>query len=150
MNLYQNLAMTGALLFSLEAFASPIDDWQGKWEGSCEVLRPGAEPRPGIRRTLEIKRISNSRFMWKANFGGALKDYELVIVDESRGHYKLDEKPGIIDTYLAGDNLYSHFAIRGAQLTSIAARDGDKLVEEFVTFGARFLDHLIPSIALLF
>ena len=40
----------------------------------------------------------------------------MVEINAARGAYQLDEKPGLIDTYLAGDTFYSHFQIEWFKL----------------------------------
>lgn len=78
----------------------------GHWKGSCDIIQPGS---PDVIYEVEMERIVEptedpSRYTWQIIYrtpdSEQLRDYTLVVVDEERGHYQVDENNGIvIDMY---------------------------------------------------
>ena len=120
-----------ALTLSIISYSAGLEDWQGDWQGNCQNNRPGQNPTDGFRGSLKIESIPGTEsYVW-SRFG---RDYQMNTVNQARGHYQLDEKPGIIDHYLTGNTLYSHFEIQGVQITAVDRLEGDRIVSELLVF----------------
>lgn len=111
-------------------------DWLGYWQGDL-VIYTAKGAVDTLPMALNKKKISAGRWEWSIiyNRGVAGKEetraYELIAVDSTKGHYRVDEKDGILlDSYLRGGNLYSRFDVMGSLLESVERMEGEKLVFE--------------------
>lgn len=83
-----------------------LDSVLGHWRGRCDIIHPGS---PGAAQQIEMERIVQptgdpTRYSWQIIYRTPdweqLRDYSLIVVDEARGHYQIDENNGIvIDLY---------------------------------------------------
>lgn len=107
-------------------------DWLGDWEGRVAAHFPGGRSNDFAMR-LEIHPTDSAdRFTWRIIYGEGeqrqVRDYELVVVDAAKGHYRVDEKNSIvIDCYFIADALHCQFRVEDAQITTTYARHGDDL-----------------------
>jgi hypothetical protein len=112
-----------------EAQAFPAT-WVGTWRGPC---RSGPRAGEGSRFPMELRVApieGKDAFTWTIVYGeGARKQvrpYEIHPVDPETGHWRIDEKNGIlIDAFLVGDMLFSRFEVMGNRLEArYRMRDG--------------------------
>lgn len=112
----------------IQPFVFP-NDWLGYWQGDLKIYNVD-----GLQQTIPMaldnaKTYNDSAFTWAIIYGAdtiaGRRDYQLEVVDASKGHYRVDEKNGIIlDAYLINDELVSVFDIMGNTLTSTYRRVG--------------------------
>ncbi len=79
-----------------------LDMIQGHWAGTCDLIWPGY---PYALLEIEMERIVKptedpNRYTYQIIYRDGdfeqLRDYSLVVVDETWGHYQIDENNGII------------------------------------------------------
>ncbi|TBR56836.1 hypothetical protein B4U84_27865 [Westiellopsis prolifica IICB1] len=130
------IAVQGATLSS----NSFPQNWQGTWSGT--MLDRSVEGRSQtVPMTLRIQPISNNsmRYTWQITYGAGAKkqvrNYELVVKDQSTGHFVIDEKNGtLIDAWCVGDRLYSQFRVQDKLLNTQYERQNNRLHYELVTY----------------
>lgn len=91
------------------------NNWYGKWVGQMEIVSPG-RANVTVPMSLEIVPADSGwRYVITYNAGTDKpdrRDYKLVAIDAAKGHYAIDENNGIIlDAYLLGNCLFTHFAV---------------------------------------
>ncbi|MEM1217255.1 MAG: hypothetical protein AAGH79_00010 [Bacteroidota bacterium] len=114
------------------------ESWAGKWAGTLEIYNAKglAQSLPMQLHILPID--STNRYSWGIIYGEdiekGLRDYELMPVDTSLGHYQVDEKNGIIlDAYLLGDKLFERFEVMGNLLLTTTELRGENLYWEIIS-----------------
>ena len=114
------------------------ESWTGKWGGTLEIYNAKGLARE-LPMQLHILPIdSTNRYSWGIIYGEdvekGLRDYELMPVDTSMGHYQVDEKNGIIlDAFLLGDKLFERFEVMGSLLLTTTELRGDQLHWEIIS-----------------
>ncbi len=92
------------------------DTWHGVWKGPCTVSGP-TRKRLDFPMELHVAPIDGrAAWTWRIVYGEGAKRqvraYELLAVPGGKGHFRVDEKNGIvIDSWLHRDTLYSRFEI---------------------------------------
>lgn len=96
------------------------DSWIGKYSGPLEIL--GVE---GATQTLtmhmEVAPSENrGQWHWRLQYKGQpMRDYVLIEVVAAAGHYRIDEKNGIVlEAQRFGDELHSVFSMNGMVLNA--------------------------------
>jgi len=131
-----------ALMMVPPSPADPLDPWLGAWQGECENVRPSQATPIGatfkLIRTVEKKENGVYAFhsvYQSSQYPEMVKDYNLVAIDVSQGHYQIDEKNGVlIDTYIALKTMYSAFEVYGTKLISTDKIERQKWISEILTF----------------
>ncbi len=114
-NLTQPIANEGVKHTQLRTFPQ---DWLGYWEGELSIYNHSGKTMT-IPMALDNGITDNdSTWRWAIIYGedtiSGRRDYELKVVDASKGHYIVDEKNSIfIDAYLLDNNLVSTFNVAG-------------------------------------
>ena len=113
--------------------------WEGLWAGEVKVLA-GAGQQDAFPMSLEIK-PTDSLWTYTIFYGHNrfpepdIREYSLVILEDSTGHYAIDEHNSILlDAYYMDECLYSVFGGMGSQLQSRICRDGDQMEYEITSF----------------
>lgn len=137
------------------------DSWQGSWKGRLEIYSAKGKVNE-IPMEMEIKKIEGTRkYTWIIYYGedrvAGKRDYELIVVDASKGHYRIDEKNSIlIDAYLIGDRLVEWFEVEKTQIMAQTMIKGDELIWELFaasaepvskTGGQKINEEEIPSVS---
>lgn len=108
-------------------------DWLGYWEGELNIYNHTGKTMT-ISMALDNAITDNdSIWTWAIIYGedtiADRRDYELNVVDISKGHYLIDEKNSILlDAYLLGNSLISTFNVAGNTLVSCYELDGDEML----------------------
>ena len=97
-------------------------DWLGYWEGELNIYNHTGRTMT-IPMALDNATTDNdSIWTWAIIYGedtiSGRRDYELNIVDVSKGHYVVDEKNSIfLDAFLLDNSLVSTFNVGGKYYT---------------------------------
>jgi len=119
--------------------------WEGDYEGELEIM--GADKvamRAGM--TLSIQPTETpDRWTWVIHYQGQPpREYELVVVNDAIGHYRIDEGNSVvIDGRLMGDTFLSPFGMESTMLAAKYQRIPEGIRFEIVTTS---LDALPPAI----
>ncbi|MFK8101825.1 MAG: hypothetical protein AB8G15_04855 [Saprospiraceae bacterium] len=112
--------------------------WEGIWVGELKIHNA-----TGLVQTLPMELHilpldSADLYSWTIIYGEdkikGKRDYLLVPVDPTQGHYLIDEQNSIgLDAFLLGEQFYQRFSVAGNMLlTSTALREG-QLVWEIIS-----------------
>lgn len=110
-----------------------LDHWLGYWTGDLKIYN-----EKGMTMTVPMA-LDNSAtdvdsvWTWAIIYGedtiAGRRDYELQTVDQTKGHYLVDEKNSIfLDAFLLENSLISTFKVGGSFLQISYELDGDKLL----------------------
>ncbi len=144
----KNLSLIFFLFFPLVCWSQEIqkdttvifpEDWIGKWEGVLHIFGP-KDTLQNIPMELKIsENPENGRWNWFLIYKLEQEDrraYELVLINEKEGHYRIDEKNSILlDAYLFGNSLISRFSVNASLLTVIYSLDPYTEQVTFEVFG---------------
>ncbi len=126
------------ITFHMTAQSFP-ETWEGLWSGEVEIWGAGTQ-QDAFPMSLEIK-PTDSLWTYIITYEHGrfpepdVRQYSLLILEDSLGHYAIDEHNSIIlDAYFMDDCLYSVFAGMGSQLQSRICRNGDELDYEITSF----------------
>ena len=113
--------------------------WEGKWNGEVAVWSSTGK-QSSFPMSLEIL-PKDSVWTYTIFYGHGqleqadIREYTLLVLDDSLGHYAVDEHNGILlDAYYMDDCLYSVFAGMGSQLQSRVCLEDDQLNYEISSF----------------
>lgn len=109
------------------------DDWMGYWEGSLAIYNVKGKVQEIPMAIDNAYTDTAGVYTWALIYGEDLvegrRDYELRTVNDSIGHYVVDEKNNIyLDTYLLHNRMISTFDVEGTTITSIYELDGDDMI----------------------
>ncbi len=128
--------------FAGEAQNENIDfpaSFQGNWKGDLEIFSVN-----GLQQTIPmefiIQPIEGGRYEWSIIYGDdketGKRAYELITVNDSLGHFQIDEKNSIVlDGYLLGEKFYQQFEISDNLLVTSLEKKGENLIFE-ILFGS--------------
>lgn len=108
-------------------------DWLGYWEGELNIYNHTGRTMT-IPMALDNATTDNdSIWTWAIIYGedtiSGRRDYELNIVDVSKGHYVVDEKNSIfLDAFLLDNSLVSTFNVGGSIIQSSYELDGNEML----------------------
>lgn len=112
--------------------------WLGKWAGTLEIhnAKGLAQSVPMQLRILPTD--STNRYTFTIVYGedtiAGKRDYELVVLDEQKGLYAVDEKNTIVmESYMLGGKLYNRFEVMGNLLLATTEMIGENLVYEVIS-----------------
>ena len=138
MRTYLSVLALLSMPFLLSAQSFPAS-WEGRWSGEVKIFGAGAQ-QDAFPMSLEIK-PTDSLWTYIITYDHGrfpepdVRQYSLLILEDSLGHYAVDEHNSIIlDAYFMDDCLYSVFAGMGSQLQSRICRNGDWLDYEITSF----------------
>jgi hypothetical protein len=125
-------------------FAAFPAGWEGDYAGELEIM--GAD-RVAMRAGMNLSihpTDSPDRWTWVMQYEGQPeREYELVVVNEAIGHYRIDEKNSIvIDGRLMGDTFLSPFGMESTMLSAKYQIVPEGIRFEIVTTS---LDPISPS-----
>lgn len=109
-------------IFQVNAQESFPSSWEGKYEGELSIY--GVDSiQMQLAMKLSILKKSDSIYQWKMTyiFDGKedIRDYELHIKDERKGHFVIDEKNTIvIDGYYRTGIFTSFFSVNDSFIIS--------------------------------
>ena len=108
-------------------------DWLGYWEGELNIYNHKGKTMT-IPMALDNAATDNgSIWTWAIIYGedtiSGRRDYELNVVDASKGHYLVDEKNSIyLDAFLLDNSLISTFNVGGSIIQSSYELDGEEML----------------------
>jgi hypothetical protein len=91
--------------------------WEGVWRGACRYGPPGSPAKP-MTMELRVRPIEGrDAWTWTIVYGGPggsqTRPYELIPVDREKGHWRIDEKNGIVlDNWLVEETLHCRFSVQ--------------------------------------
>lgn len=121
------------------------DDWLGVWQGELEIYSGQTIVQKVPMKLEHLASDSADVYVWALIYGKdeekGRRDYRLLPVDKSRGHWIIDEQNSILlDAYVYENQLISNFSIidkdpqKNTNLISSYRLDGDYLVFEIMVF----------------
>lgn len=99
--------LIGLLLFGMNLVAQDFPtSWEGKWVGEVQVLGPVGQQQ-AFPMSLEIKAVEDhwayTFFYGHGHFDEPdIREYSLVVLNDSLGHYAIDEQNDIMLGLLHG------------------------------------------------
>jgi hypothetical protein len=108
----------------------------GNWKGTLQWMVAG-KPEREFNMQLNIQPADSAgQYSWQIIYGDDNKDqrpYLLRPVDETRGHWVIDEKDGImLDSYVHGNSIHGAFTVQGNTIVdNYTIIDGRMHVEFF-------------------
>lgn len=112
--------------------------WLGNWIGDLNIYKENKLVQT-IPMELEMAAIDTSdNFVWAIIYGEdkvvGRRSYELEILDDEKGIYRVDEKNSInLESYLFGNKLYSQFSVMESQLLCTYEKVDDKMIFEIIS-----------------
>lgn len=115
--------------------------WSGKWTGEVEVWNPSGQ-MDAFPMYLDIQ-PTDTLWTWTIFYGHGqlpepdLRNYSLLIINDSIGHYAIDEHNGIIlDAHLVDNCLSTAFGGMGSELLIDVCKEEDHLNYKITSFYA--------------
>ncbi len=113
--------------------------WQGKWRGQLSIYSmPNRFQR--VPMTLEIKRTvaDTNRYSFIITYGSdsikGARNYELVVLDQNRGIYQIDEKNSIkTEAFFLANRLINQFTVQGVRSITSYERQNELLIFDVIT-----------------
>ena len=127
------------LLMGLQTFSQTNfpEKWEGKYKGELQIFGVDSV-KMKLTMKLDIQKKTDSVFQWKMtyDFRGKedIRDYELKVVDKSKGHYVIDELNTIaIDGYYKTDIFTSFFKVMDSFIISTYSKENDTIIFEIIS-----------------
>lgn len=112
------------------------ESWVGEWKGELSIFR-GKEVAQTVGVEMKIKELEDGTgFEWTTRYldeRKTVKPYKLLVLDETAGHYQLDEGPIKLDSYFANGTLRSWFKSGEVLIYSQYELVGEHLVFELIS-----------------
>ena len=110
--------------------------WEGNYKGELKIFGVDSV-KMNLTMKLDIARKTDSIYQWKITYdynGKAdIRDYELVLVDQKKGIYKIDEKNSIvIDSYYKMEIFTSFFEVMNSFIISTYSKNSDGILFEII------------------
>ncbi|TMP40504.1 hypothetical protein CWB96_03145 [Pseudoalteromonas citrea] len=122
------ILLSSIVFSSVAAHASSTipDGWAGLYKGECDLISPQRGAYLNFAMSLEIANQENGEVSWVLTYGSApsqsIRNYNLLTIDETKGHYAIDENNGIIiDQFLVGNEFVSMFEIGSSKIQTTYA-----------------------------
>lgn len=118
-------------------------DWEGNWKGTVEIWSYN-EKVDAFPMSLDIIR-KDSIWDFIINYQRQadqtdIRAYQLIVVDESKNHFAIDEKNSIIlDAFLNANCLYNRFSGMGSDLQVRMCLEPDGMSYEITSTFAQAL-----------
>lgn len=115
------------------------DDWLGYWTGDLHIYNESGKTMTIPMALDNAPTGIDSVWTWAIIYGedtiSGRRDYELQVVDSSKGHYVVDEKNSIyLDAFLLDNSLISTFKVGGSYLQSTYELDGEDMIFNISVF----------------
>jgi hypothetical protein len=128
--------------YAVSAQTSFPQSFSGHWEGTLYWHQTGKTGPQKVKMQLIIKPAdSTNTYTWQIIYGDRGEDnrpYILKPVDTAKGHWRVDERNGIIlDQYFVGERFTSAFTVQNSTIIDSYWREGDDLVAEFYNITAK-------------
>lgn len=109
------------------------DDWLGYWTGDLHIYNESGKTMTVPMALDNAPTDVDSVWTWAIIYGedtiAGRRDYELNIVDRSKGHYVVDEKNSIfLDAFLLDNSLISTFKVGENYLQSTYELVGEEML----------------------
>lgn len=113
-------------LFSQESFPK---SWEGNYQGELQIFDVDSVKMKVIMKLIIAKKTA-SVYQWKItyNFRGKedIRDYELKMIDSTKGHYIIDERNTIeIDSYYKMQTFTSFFEVMNSYIISTYTKNNN-------------------------
>lgn len=131
------------LPFSITAQTSDFPGkWIGNWKGELQWFKTGKPEPQKVNMELRIQPgDSSGNYTWHLIYGSAAEDsrpYILKVKDSAAGHWVIDELNGIVlDQFWVGGRFCGAFTVQNSTIISNYWTDGDNLLVEFFSAGAK-------------
>lgn len=127
-----------ALNSSSEAEVSFPKSWYGKWRGQLIIYNNKGVMQDVAMEIHITSTDSSNRHKMSLIYGEGekqdVRDYEIIEIDASIGHFKTDEKNTIyLDDYYFNDVLYSRFEVMNNLLLTRIEKRNNKLYFEVIS-----------------
>ena len=111
--------------------------WQGIWQGDLEIYTAKGLSQSVPMELHILPTDSTNRFTWTIIYGAdkeaGKRPYELVIIDETKGLYAIDEKNSIqLEGYFIKDKFFSRFEVMDNLLLTTEQLVDEKLIFEII------------------
>ena len=108
-------------------------DWLGYWEGELNIYNHTGKTMTIPMAIDNASTDNDSIWTWAIIYGedtiAGRRDYELNVVDASKGHYLIDEKNSILlDAFLLDNSLVSTFNVSGSVIQSSYELNGEEML----------------------
>lgn len=109
------------------------EDWLGTWTGELDIYNVRGLQQ-SLPMSLELSETDSSGlYRWAIVYGrdstAQKRDYQLIEVDKSKGHYIVDEKNGIVlDAYHMQNELTLIFEVMTNNLITTYRLEGEEMV----------------------
>lgn len=118
--------------YTSDTFSFP-DDWLGYWEGELNIYNENGKTTSLPMALDHHKTDNDSIWTWAIIYGKdtitGRRDYELNMIDASKGHFMIDEKNSIyIDAFLLNRSLISTFNVSNNHLQTEYTLEGDEMI----------------------
>lgn len=115
------------------------DDWLGYWTGDLHIYNENGKSMTVPMALDNAPTSIDSIWTWAIIYGedtiAGRRDYELQVVDRSKGHYIVDEKNSIfLDAFLLDNSLISTFKVGGSYLQSTYELQGEDMLFSISVF----------------
>ena len=114
----------------------------GSWSGTLDWYESGKkDPKKVAMRLLVRPTDTASVYTWQLQYGEGGRDnrpYLLKPVDTLNGHWRVDERNGILlDHYWLGNRLSVAFTVQSTTIFNTYRIEGETLVVEFQSLAAK-------------
>lgn len=115
----------GFLTQPIWATGATLERWSGTWKGTCR-LSPAFQGTESFEASVTIgKNEGANGIQWQliyeasGNLPRQVRNYTMMPVDPSNGHFVVDEHNGLLlDSFVDGNFIYSPFLINGMLITA--------------------------------
>ncbi|MBX9783277.1 MAG: hypothetical protein K2X48_08295 [Chitinophagaceae bacterium] len=117
----------------------------GNWKGTLTWNRPG-KPSQTFTMRLNIQPADSGRYTWQIIYGDDPstplrvdnRQYLLIPVDTTNGHWKVDERNTILlDSYWMGNRFIGAFSVGGNTIVDQYWIDEQGMHVEFISYAAK-------------
>ncbi|MBC7848822.1 MAG: hypothetical protein H7Y31_03760 [Chitinophagaceae bacterium] len=114
-------------------------DFVGNWKGTLEWTQAGkSEPeRVEMQLNIQPSKDTAGQYTWNLVYGKAATDnrpYILKVADNTKGHWQIDEKNGIVlDQFWIANRLCGSFTVKESTINNSYWIENGKLHLEFVS-----------------
>lgn len=119
--------------------------WQGKWKGTLNWFKAGADTAQQINMELHIlPDDSINSWSWKIIYQTPQPDqrpYTLKLKDAAKKHWIIDEHNGIVlDQFFVGNKLCGSFSVGSSIINNCYQLTENKLTVEFYTTSVKAMN----------
>jgi hypothetical protein len=133
--------------------------WEGNYKGELQIFGVDSV-RMKVAMKLDIAKKTDTIYQWKITYDYKgkedIRDYELVLVDKTKGMYKIDEQNSIlIDSYYKSGIFTSFFEVMDSFIIATYTKHNEDIIFEIIaangkkstiTGNTKFKDEEIPEV----